>query len=166
MLNFSRIPHDSTMQQKWRLDITISWVFFFFPPPGAIFVGATVSWLMADSGRLQTDRDRGVRESKDQVSFSSLSHIMSGGQWGTGKGGGGRRLGGETAGSFLAGIRGCADTHMISHPDTNMSLSCGVSRSAQTRLDTVWVSVQRLFHLKQTSSYTLLVYQKLHGLLD
>lgn len=54
--------------------------FFFFPPPGAIFVGATVSWLMADSGRLQTDRDRGVRESKDQVSFSSLSHIMSGGQ--------------------------------------------------------------------------------------
>lgn len=54
--------------------------FIFFFPPGVIFVGATVSWLMADSGRLQTDRDRGVRESKDQVSLSSLSHIMSGGQ--------------------------------------------------------------------------------------
>lgn len=54
--------------------------FNFFFPPGVIFVGATVSWLMADSGRLQTDRDRGVRESKDQVSLSSLSHIMSGGQ--------------------------------------------------------------------------------------
>lgn len=54
--------------------------FFFVTPPGVIFVGATVSWLMADSGRLQTDRDRGVRESKDQVSLSSLSHIMSGGQ--------------------------------------------------------------------------------------
>ena len=162
MLNFSRIPHDSTMQQKWRLDITISCC-FFFPPSRGDICGSNSQLA---NGRLQTDRDRGVRESKDQVSFSSLSHIMSGGQWGTGKGGGGRRLGGETAGSFLAGIRGCADTHMISHPDTNMSLSCGVSRSAQTRLDTVRVSVQRLFHLKQTSSYTLLVYQKLHGLLD
>lgn len=59
---------------------------------GATSVGATVSWLMANSGRLQTDKDRGVRESKDQVSFSSLSHIMSGGQWETPvEGGWGRR---------------------------------------------------------------------------
>lgn len=45
-----------------------------------MFVEATANWLMENSGRLQTDRGRGVRESKDQVSFPSLSHIMSEGQ--------------------------------------------------------------------------------------
>lgn len=103
-------------------------------------MGATVSWLMANSGRLQTERDRGVRESKDQVSFSSLSHIMSGGQLETLRGGGCVRC------EFLAGVKGCAGTHVILKRDINMSLSCGSI-----------VSIWRPFHLKQTSRYTPLV---------
>lgn len=50
---------------------------FFFPPSRGDICGSNSQLA---NGRLQTDRDRGVRESKDQVSFSSLSHIMSGGQ--------------------------------------------------------------------------------------
>ena len=79
-MNPSRFNNVAKVKTGYKNFIFFFIFFFFFTPPGVIFVGATVSWLMADSGRLQTDRDRGVRESKDQVSLSSLSHIMSGGQ--------------------------------------------------------------------------------------
>lgn len=77
-------------------------------------MGATVCWLMANSGSVQTERARGVRESEDQVSFSSLSHIMSGGQ---GERGGGRC-------EFLAGAEGRADTLTGSYSQTEASLLC------------------------------------------
>lgn len=53
--------------------------------------------------------------------------------------GGGGEVGTGDSREFLAGIKGCADTHMISQPDknTSLSLSCGVWRSAQTGLATV-----------------------------
>lgn len=81
-------------------------------PSEATSVGATVSWLMANCG-VQTERAGGVRESEDHVSFSSLSHIMSGGHR---EGDGGVRC------EFLAGAEGCADTLTRSYSQTKACL--------------------------------------------
>ncbi len=125
----------------------------------ATSVGATVSWLMANSGRLQTDRDRGVRESKDQVSFSSLSHIMSEGQWETPvEGGWGRRQ----PWVFRRHWGMCRHTHdrkVRQKTNPQQSLSCGSWNSFI--LDLTLLSL--FGDLKQMSSYMALVYRQPHG---
>ena len=61
---------------------------FFFPPPGAIFVGATVSWLMADCRQTETEVSESLRIRYPFPHYLILCQEASEGL-GRGEGGGG-----------------------------------------------------------------------------